>query len=176
MALEMPNSIQSGEYSTDGGTEGTAYIPDSDDNPNVFNVERNDNGKLWLNNDWANPDNRWNLDNRIVFRLRNSLHFSPRSGGVEFFVSWPFQPPSIFPISSTTSESAIYFLVSSDFASHKIMSSILIVSTFLAASRTYGSFSARERKAAADVASMVSINSSSILAPREYRWSLGISA
>ena len=84
MAFEMPNEIQSGEHSTDSGIEGTAYIPDSDGNPNVFNVERNDNGKLWLYYGWAYPDYRWGLDRRIVFRLRNSLHFSPRFGGVEF--------------------------------------------------------------------------------------------
>ena len=50
---------------------------DSDGNPNVFNVECNDDGTLWLNTNWVNPDNTWNLDNRIVFRLRNSHHFSP---------------------------------------------------------------------------------------------------
>lgn len=49
---------------------------DSDGNPNVFNVKRNDDGEQWLNTNWTNPDNQWNLDNRIVFRLRNLLHFS----------------------------------------------------------------------------------------------------
>lgn len=171
----MPYAIQSGEYSTDGGLDGAAYISDSDGNPNVFNVERNDNGKLWLDNDWTNPDNRWNLDNRIVFRLRNSLHFSPRSGGAEFLVSCPFHPPSILPTSSIFSESAIYFLTSSDFASHKTMSNNFSASTFLAASRTYGSFSSRGRNAAAEVASTVSMNRASIFAPNEYRCSLGIS-
>jgi len=58
------------------GTDGATHNPDSDDNPNVFDVKRNDDGTLWLNNDWTNPDNRWNLDNRIVFRLRYSLRFS----------------------------------------------------------------------------------------------------
>lgn len=55
------------------GMDGAAHVPDSDGNPNVFDVKRNDDGKLWLNNDWKNPDNRWKLDNRIVFRLRYSL-------------------------------------------------------------------------------------------------------
>jgi len=53
-------------------------IPDLNGNPNVFKVERNDDGKLWLNSDWINPDNRIDLDNRFSFRLRNSLHFSSR--------------------------------------------------------------------------------------------------
>ncbi len=45
------------------------YITDSDGNPNVFNVNRNDDGKRWLNTNYANPGNRWNLENEIVFRL-----------------------------------------------------------------------------------------------------------
>ncbi|MBU4421699.1 hypothetical protein KKB41_01910 [Patescibacteria group bacterium] len=51
------------------GTDGAAYKTDSDGNPNVFNMERNDDG-LWLNNNWAKPTNKWNPDNEIVFRLR----------------------------------------------------------------------------------------------------------
>lgn len=45
---------------------------DSDGNPKVFNVERNEDGS-WLNNNWAKPDNRWNADNQFVFRLRKCL-------------------------------------------------------------------------------------------------------
>lgn len=47
---------------------------DSDGNPNVFNLERNDDG-LWMNNNWAKPDNTWNPDNKFVFRLRNYFLF-----------------------------------------------------------------------------------------------------
>lgn len=50
-------------------------------NANVWNVERNDDGKLWLNTDYANPDNEWNLDNELLLRLRKSFHFfSPTTG------------------------------------------------------------------------------------------------
>ena len=45
---------------------------DSDDNPNVFNVEHDDNGQ-WLNSNFDNPDNFWNADNTFVFARRNSL-------------------------------------------------------------------------------------------------------
>ncbi|MHB1086553.1 MAG: hypothetical protein ACYCZ0_02280 [Minisyncoccota bacterium] len=45
-------------------------IPDSDGRPDVFVVERYDDGTLWLRNDWASPDVRWHLAHRIVFRLR----------------------------------------------------------------------------------------------------------
>jgi hypothetical protein len=47
-------------------------IADRNGNPNVFNLEHNDDG-LWLNNNWANPDNEWNPNNKFVFRLRNSF-------------------------------------------------------------------------------------------------------
>src|SRR3989344_5987619 len=106
----MPNSIQSREYSTDSGTEGISYITDSDGNPNVFNVKCNDDGTRWLNANWVNPDNEWNLDNEIVFRLRNSLYFSSARAGEFCFCSCPAQPPSILPMSSSWVERAIYFL------------------------------------------------------------------
>jgi hypothetical protein len=64
-------------HSRSGGTEGMMHTTtDSDGNPNVFNVKRNDDGERWLNTNWTNPNDQWNLDNRIVFRLRNSFHFS----------------------------------------------------------------------------------------------------
>ena len=74
----MPDSIQPGEYSTGGGIGGAVHITDSNGNPNVFYVKRNDDGKRWLNTNWVNPDNEWNLDNEVVFRLCNSLHFPVR--------------------------------------------------------------------------------------------------
>lgn len=43
---------------------------DRDGNLNVFKLECNDDG-LWLNDNWARPDNEWNPDNTFVFRLRN---------------------------------------------------------------------------------------------------------
>lgn len=47
---------------------------DSDGNPNVFNVNRNDDG-LWLNANNGRPDNEWNPENRFVFlRPRKSHH------------------------------------------------------------------------------------------------------
>jgi len=49
--------------------DGAPHKTDPDSNPNVFKLERNDDG-LWLNDNWAKPGNEWNPDNRIVFRLR----------------------------------------------------------------------------------------------------------
>lgn len=70
----------------------------------------------------------------------------------------------------------MYFLVSSDLDSHKIRQSSFKVSTFRVASRTYGNFSSFDKNAATEIASMISINKMSILAPSEYRCSLGNSA
>jgi len=63
----MPDTIQPCEYSRGSGKDGVLYITDSDGNLNVFNVKRNDDG-LWLNANYANPDNHWNGDNLWVFR------------------------------------------------------------------------------------------------------------
>jgi len=139
------------------GTDGATHNPDSDDNPYVFDVKRNDDGKLWLNNDWTNADDHWKLDNRIVFRLRYSLRFSSACAEEFCFFSCPCHPPSILPISSIFSESAAYFFVSSDFVSHRIISKSFNASIFLVARRTYGIFSSRARNAAADTASIDSI-------------------
>ena len=55
----------------DSGIDGASYNTDSDGNLNVFNLNRNDDG-VWLDNNWAKPDNRWNPDNELVFRFRKS--------------------------------------------------------------------------------------------------------
>ncbi len=105
---------------------------------------------------------------------RNSLHFSPYLCGGEFcFISCPSQPPSIRPISSSGSERAIYFLLSSDFVSQRIIKRTLSVSVFLVAIRTYGCFSVRGRKPAAAIASIISMNKTSIRVPSEYRCGFG---
>ncbi len=139
---------------------------DSDGNLKVFSVERDDNG-LWLNSNYDNPDNVWNGSNRWVFVRGNSLHFSPVFAGEFCFPSWPFQPPSILPISSIFIEKEIYFLLSSDFVSQSIIKNSLSVSTFLIARRTYGCFSSRARKLAVAIASIISTKNASTLRPRE---------
>jgi hypothetical protein len=50
---------------------GMKQITDSDGYPNVFLVERNDDG-LWLNDSWAKPDSEWIPAHKFVFRLRKS--------------------------------------------------------------------------------------------------------
>ena len=66
-----------------GGIDGSYTFTDSDGNPNVFNLERNEDG-LWLNNNWTNPDNRWNPDNEFFFRFR--YYFFPRLNDAVFIL------------------------------------------------------------------------------------------
>src|SRR3989338_538337 len=108
---------------------------DSDDNLNVFNVEHNDNGR-WLNSNNGHPENRWNVDNRWVFSRSNPVHFSPAFVGEFCLMSCPYQPPSIRPISSSFSDKAIYFLLSSDLVSQSTCSRIFVVSSLRIASLT----------------------------------------
>jgi hypothetical protein len=54
------------------GLDGALYNSDPDGNPNVFKLERNDDGS-WLNNNLAKPDNEWNPNNQFVFSLRKSF-------------------------------------------------------------------------------------------------------
>lgn len=123
---------------------------------NRWNDERNVNVNR-NNDDWN--DNWW------FGGVRNSFHFSPIKMGEFCFVSWPFHPPSIFPISSTGKDRAIYFLLSSDLVSQRTISNIFKVSNLRIATRTYGCFSSRLKKLATAIASIISINKVSILCP-----------
>lgn len=48
---------------------GMKQISDYDGNPNVFYLERDDDG-LWLSSDWAGPGLTWHPDSKFVFRFR----------------------------------------------------------------------------------------------------------
>src|SRR3989338_3693966 len=62
---------------------------------------------------------------------RKFLHFSPvrfwAVSGEFSFVSFPFHPPSILPISLSGSDNAMYLLFSIDFVFHQIILSIFFV-------------------------------------------------
>lgn len=125
-------------------------------------MNRNEDGS-WLNNNNGDADNQWNPDNSFAFSVRNPLHFSPDVVPGEFcFTSWPDQPPSIRPTSSSGRESAAYFFVSSDFDSQSTSRRIFTVSSLRMARRTNGSFSCFGVKLAAAMASMTSISMLSI--------------
>lgn len=112
---------------------------------------------------------------------RKSLHFFPAFVGKfclsravsKVFVSWPFQPPRSLPTPSNFIESAIYFLSSSDFVSHRIISNIFSASSFFMDRRTYGCFSCGDKKPAAATDSMISTNKVSILYPKEFLLNFG---
>ncbi len=54
--------------------DGTLYRTDRNGNPNVFRIDHDDNG-MWLNNNWANPTNKWNPNNEFLFSLREYILF-----------------------------------------------------------------------------------------------------
>lgn len=102
--IAITDKIQPGEHSKSGGMEGAVHITDSDGNQNVFELKRNNDGKTWLNGNWASPDDKWNLDNEIVFRLRNCVYFSFACAREFCLDTFPYQPPSILPITSSFSD------------------------------------------------------------------------
>lgn len=123
--IMMPNKIQPREESRGGGMDGVLYIlaafNRSDDDERNVNVNRNDN-------DWN--DNWW------FAGLRNSLRFSPASvyflkteAGEFCFLSWPYHPPSILPISRRGVEIATYLFLSKASISHAICRKIFRVSS-----------------------------------------------
>lgn len=115
-------------------------ITDADGNPNVFNVNHDDDG-LFLNANNGDADNHWDANNRFVFVRRNFLYFSPvlTIGAGEFFlITLPCQAPRFLPISAIFSESMANCFVSKDLASQRIIKRILIVSVLRIASCKYG--------------------------------------
>lgn len=52
------------EYSKGGATGGILHNSDGD--PKLLNVNRNDDGS-WLNTNYDNPDNKWNRSNGFAF-------------------------------------------------------------------------------------------------------------
>lgn len=49
---------------------GMKQIADVDGDPNVFSVNRDGDGRQWLSDYWAKPDDGWRPENGFVFRLR----------------------------------------------------------------------------------------------------------
>ncbi len=92
--------------SRDGDTDGSLHNTDSNGNLNVFNVEHDEN-ELWLNTNYFNPQNTWNLDYQFVFVLpRNYLRCSPSS--TESFRKCLSHPPSCRPISLSWLDKRMY--------------------------------------------------------------------
>src|SRR3989344_7332989 len=103
------------------GPDGISHNSDPDGNPNVFNLEHNEDG-VWLNNNWTKPTNKWKPDNEFVFRSSGSRNYILfRAYTVRFFFSGLakllFQPPSILPTSSNFIEISSYCLCETSFAS-----------------------------------------------------------
>ena len=59
---------------------GMKQITDSDGDPDVFRLERNEDG-LWLRVSWAVPDIEWGPNREFVFSLRKSETQNPQTLG-----------------------------------------------------------------------------------------------
>jgi len=130
-ALRCQIRYSSFEYSGSSVLDDTSRNSDGD--PKLLNVNRNDDGS-WLNTNYDKPDNKWNRDNGFAFVVSQLSSFLLYLPVEEFcFISWPFQPPNIRPISLIFSDMARYFLSSKDFVSQRIKKNTLIVSAFLIA-------------------------------------------
>ncbi len=71
-----------------------------------LNVWRNDNGKLKVNVNKVNLDNKWNAGNGVLFRNTLVSPAYSNFGWAGVFFSKPFfHPPRILPTSSSFSES-----------------------------------------------------------------------
>lgn len=69
---------------------GMEPITDSDDYPDVFCVDRCGHGKYWLDAYWVYPDYEWNLDRKVVFRLRkNSKPLDTEHFNTQSLDTWP---------------------------------------------------------------------------------------
>lgn len=55
-----------------GGRDGISHATDRNGNPNVFNLDADDDQLVLDGNDWVSPGNRWHPDSRFVFLFRKS--------------------------------------------------------------------------------------------------------
>lgn len=80
--FKIPNTIQSREYSKDGGRDDILYNLVQDPDGNLYVLVLNESvGKRNFNLNWF--DNRWNR-NYLFAGVRNSLYFLSLKAGVSF--------------------------------------------------------------------------------------------
>lgn len=77
-------------------------ITDSDGRPRVFAVGRDGDGGRWLYARWAAPGDQWDLDCRIVFRLRKPLDSGTPTSASALNLSDPLSLPSELIINGIT--------------------------------------------------------------------------
>lgn len=161
-----PNTIQSGEYSTDGDMDGAGYVGswvNQDGNRNFPYV--GDDGKCWNSNfNWADNDHNYNWRWLVAC---NWFSFPANHAGFPLYVAACFcHPPIMRPTSTNCSDNATYFLLSSALLSHATWRKNFRTSSFSDAFLIAGSFCSRERRLAMYSNSRTSLKSTSIFAPK----------
>ena len=143
------------------------FFVDANDNRNALYFNH-DVDKRNLNNVWLNPDEQWN-DNWwfLVLATSATCDYSAAFSAAEVVRDSMFRihPPSIRPISSSGSESAVYFFVSMSFISHAMRKKNLSVSVFATAFWMNGSFLSFGKYPAVKTSSRISTNVASIFLP-----------
>ncbi len=124
----MPNSIQPREYSKGGGMGGTLRVLCGTATATSTSRISTRTATRWSSTG-AGSTTAGAATTRVS--ATQIAHFSLAFVGEFCFESCPNQPPRFRPISSSFTESAIYFLSSSDFDSQMTMSNILSASSFL---------------------------------------------
>lgn len=130
--IKIPNYIQPREYSRGGGTDGTLYYSTR------MAILTCSTSSTIATSCGSTPTTAGLTTSGMLTTASSSclatLSFLSRYSAGEFcFVSCPFQPPSIFPISSNCRDRAIYFLLSIDLVSQRTIKRSLNVSSFLIA-------------------------------------------
>ena len=151
------------------------FFVDANGNRNALYFNLNGD-KRNLNNVWLNPDEQWN-DNWwfLVLATSRTCDYSAAISAAEDVRDSMFRvhPPSIRPMSSSGSESAVYFLVSMSFTSHAMRKKNLSVSALATAFWTNGSFFSFDKYPAVKTSSSISTNVASIFLPSVCRDFLG---
>ena len=152
----------------------TGIIPDRNGNPRIWNVNRNDDGDTWLNDNNGHDDNTWDPDNEFVFSnsfiISKNQHYDV--GFLIALFTCPYHPPSILPISSSGTLTCAYALCEIDLFSHNIIINTFNVSSFRIDCLIHGAFSDLSRNVATDMDSIMSVKSKSIFCPTVYLWVL----
>ena len=143
--MKITNSIQLCDRflaSKSSGKDETAHGGlDSDSNPNLLELNRDDKGE-YLNAYNGNPENTWNREQVFVFLAPQLFLFLLDYRVGEFcFMTCPCHPPSILPIASSFSDTAAYLAVSRLFISHAICKKIFAISSLRIALWIYAPFS-----------------------------------
>lgn len=126
-ALNMPNKIQLAEYSTSSDIEGILYKTAT---RTATSTCATSTGTTAAGTGTTTGSTTTSTTTTLLRSPQLSLSLPDYLFGEFCFISCPFQPPSILPISSIFVDKAIYFLSVKDLVSQSINKNTFSVSIF----------------------------------------------